>query len=157
MSCGSTSAIDAEQWNVVLGDQTGGVQQGAVPADGDHEIGPFDELGQRHDAHAARHVRGRGVLRRQHFEVPRQQLRHQRLGAFGNPRVLELADEDAGAYRHVHGACGPWDVRRSAVFILSAVVAWLKLCGHARTCHIVGSHPWPAVLDEASRRWLARL
>ena len=46
-------AIDAEQWNRVAGHQARGVEQRAVPADHDHEIGAGGERGLRAGPDAA--------------------------------------------------------------------------------------------------------
>ncbi len=53
------------------------------------------------------------ILRRQHFKLPRKQLRNQRLGAFGDPWVLEFADQR----RRCVSACawGVWALRCAAV------------------------------------------
>ena len=96
--------------------QSRGVQQRAVTTDRNHQIGALDQLWQRRGGDAGRQPGGAGVLRRQHRQLARQQLRHQRLGTFGDPWILKLADQCASTYRLLH----VW-VR---AFQSLAVVAW---------------------------------
>ena len=85
------AAIDAEQRHGVARHQARRVQQRAIAADGDHEVGPRAELGVSDSRDARAGHAGRVVLAHQHLDPAAREVRQQRAHALGDARILESA------------------------------------------------------------------
>ena len=85
------AAIDAEQRHGVARHQARRVQQRAIAADGDQEVGPRAQLGVGDSRDARAGHAGRVVLAHQHLDPAAREVRQQRAHALGDARILESA------------------------------------------------------------------
>ncbi len=77
------------------GYQPGCVQQGAVTADGDDEVGALADLPFRHTHYLRRLFRNGGVLAHEHVHLPGLQVGNEGVCGLGDARVREFADQCA--------------------------------------------------------------
>ncbi len=95
------AAIDAEQRHVAIIREPRGVQQRAVAADRDQELGAAGEriLGQRHDALAGR---DRALRVDEHLDAAPGCMGGERLHRLRDQRVREPSDERDGLETGIH-------------------------------------------------------
>ncbi len=85
------AAVDAEQRHGVARHQARGVQQRAIAADGDDEVGAFRDLALGHALHRLQHRVELGILGHQHRDAALAQVRQERAEALRDARIGESA------------------------------------------------------------------